>query len=325
MHIMAFRKLAITTVVLFSALGIPLRAQSPIRGPMLGWVWDAQNESIRPVLGIAGSSLLGKSFELGFRVKHAAISHIREHALALAGEARDLRFIDLKPEPPLATSIEGVPPGADRLTFSPRGLSAVVLYAESRKILVLTGLSSNETGVREIDLSAEGAPEAAAITDDGSLLLAAWPESKTLLLIDAGGNRWKTAIEDVVTAVAFLEGTRDSLVASEGGVFLLRDGTAGPEMRRIWEGKATAISWPHPARFLFVDAGTQSVVEMDLDGVGSRTVQCPCQPSALQRMAAGSVFRLNEVSRDPLWLVEILESGMRTIFVPPDPGSEKED
>jgi hypothetical protein len=28
---------------------------------------------------------------------------------------------------------------------------------------------------------------------------------------------------------------------------------------------------------------------------------------------------LNEVSRGPLWLVEISDSGLRTVFVPPDP------
>jgi hypothetical protein len=325
MLIMALWKLAIPTAVLSIALAIPSRAQSPIRGPMLGWVWDAQKETIRPVLGIAGSSVLGKSLELEFAIKYAAISHSREYALALAGDSRDLLFVDLKPISPVSNLIDGVPRGADRLVLSPRGLSALAIYAENRKILVITGLDSQPAALREIDVSVEGAPEAAAISDDGSLLLAAYPESHTLLFVGPEGNRWKAPVEDAVKAAAFLAGTRDAVVASEGGVFLLPNVTSGSESRRLWEGKASAVSWSTPSRFLLAEAGTQSIVEMDLEGQITRTAQCPCLPSALHPMAAGGVFRLNEVSRDPLWLVEISDSGMRTIFVPPDPGSELED
>ena len=68
MEIRSFR----SVLVLSGLLGLPLCAQDPIRGPMLGWVWDARQESIRPILGIAGSSLMGKAADLGVTVKYAS-------------------------------------------------------------------------------------------------------------------------------------------------------------------------------------------------------------------------------------------------------------
>lgn len=274
--------------VLAVLAGLPSPAAGQIRGPMLGWVWDSQKESIRPVLGIAGSSVLGKGLELGFAVKE-----------------------------PASRRLEGAAAGADRIVPSPRGTAAILWYAETKKLAVVSGLPANAV-VRETDLSTENAPGAMAVSDDGGLMLVAYPDARAVAAVDAEGNRWRLPKEASLNGIAFLEGSRDALLAAEEGVFLVRDVAGSIEVRLVWEGPASAVVSLDRQRALAVDGSAQTIVEVRLDSSLTRSASCPCSPTGLSRMNPSGVFRLNEVSRAPLWLVEVRESGLRTVFVPPD-------
>src|SRR5262249_2231200 len=106
---------------------------------------------------------------------------------------------------------------------------------------------------------------------------------------------------------------KDALISADDGAFLWRGGA----IQRIWQGTAGPVTALDSSRALIVDAGTQSVIEVNWDTGESLTTDCPCSPTSLTRMRGG-VFRLNEVSGAALWLVEVLDSGLRTVFVPPD-------
>ena len=163
-------------------------------------------------------------------------------------------------------------------------------------------------------------PEAVAVSDSGELVLATFGEAAKVLVFDASGNRWALSKETPVKAVAFLEETRDAVLAAEDGVFLVREVGAEATFERIAEvASAGAVAGLDRNRFLVVDSSVQSVVEVNVDAGSTRDAQCPCAPKLLTRMAGANVFRLNDVSSGPLWLVEVQESGLRTIFVPPDP------
>jgi len=309
-----------SVLVLTGLLALPLCAQDPIRGPMLGWVWDARQQSIRPILGIAGSSVLGKAADLGTAVRFASISPNQEFAFGLTGDAREPAAIDLRPASPTLTPVAGVPAGADRAALSPRGTAAVLWYPEAKKLAVIGGLPQNGALLRELDLSVEGAPTALAVNDDGALVLAAYPDSKSVVVFDQDGNRWKLPKESAVTALVFLDNSRDALIAADDGVFLVREVSASAAMQSISPiASSAALAALDSRRVLAVDKSNQSVVELALDSGDSRSIQCPCAPTGLIRMAGSGIFRLNEVSRGPLWLVEITDSGLRTVFVPPDP------
>ncbi|MBL8173812.1 MAG: hypothetical protein JNK48_04035, partial [Bryobacterales bacterium] len=140
------------------------------------------------------------------------------------------------------------------------------------------------------------------------------------MLFDGSGNRVMLSKETPVKSVAFLEESRDALVAAEDGVFLSREVTADGPMERVSEVvSAGAVAGLSRGRLLIVDNELQSVLEVNLEDGGKRDAQCPCAPKVLTRMTGANIFRLNEVSNGPLWLVEVQESGLRTIFVPPDP------
>ncbi|HUQ95491.1 MAG TPA: hypothetical protein VM120_27675 [Bryobacteraceae bacterium] len=313
-------------LLLSVVLAAVLSAQDPIRGPMLGWVWDSKKESVRPVLGIAGSSVMGQGIDLGSAVKLGAVSGAQEFALVLLGDTRDVGIVDLKPLTPLLTRPE-LAAGAERFVLSPRGSAAALLYVgDTKKIVVVGGLPAAAGTLREIDLTVEGTPAAMALSDDGAVVLAAYPDTLSVLIVDADGNRWKLPKEAAVNALAFLENSHDALISTDTGVYVAREVSANAELRLLWEGaNAGPVAAIDSRRVLVVDNASQSVVEVNLVSGPGRTVQCPCAPTGLSRMTGTGIFRLNEVSKGPLWLVEVQDTGLRTVFVPPDPSDPESE
>lgn len=306
-------------------MALPLAGQ--IRGPMLGWVWDSRQESIRPVLGITGSSVLGKGIDLGAPVRHASISGSQEFAVYLAGENRSAMLVDLRSVDTPSRALEGIADGAIQTVLSPRGEAALFLYEDPKMIRVVRGLPAEPVLVREIDLSVEGLPvdpddEAHplrwAVSDDGTLVALGYPGQKQVLLIDESSNRVALPQELTAKSISFLEKSSSVLIAAGDGVYLVQGAPANLEFRKVWETTASAATALEGGRILLVDPAIESVVEVNADDGSLRVAQCPCSPTAIVRMSGSGVFRLNEVSADPLWLLEIQKSGLRTVFVPPD-------
>jgi hypothetical protein len=288
---------------------------------MLGWVWDAQQESVRPILGIAGSSVLGKAVEVGFAVRHAAVTGRQEYVVAVGGEERKLYRIDLR-EVEASVQELAAPTGGDRVTMSPSGKAAVLFYTEPQaQLVVVRDLDTAEPVVGEVlDLSVEGKPDRIAVSDDGSVVAAGYRESKKVLLVEASGNRYELPVETVVQSLSFVDGKNDLLFTAEDGVYRVGEVSASAEVRRISEmGTATGVVLIDETRALVVNGETASIEEMQLETGETRSVECPCTPTGLTRMGTGLLYRLNEYEKSPLWLVEIRESGLRMVFVPPDP------
>jgi hypothetical protein len=87
--------------------------------------------------------------------------------------------------------------------------------------------------------------------------------------------------------------------------------------------KVLAASIPAPSSVAFSGDGrslflastkARSVTAFDLQSGAQNTIACNCAPSNLIRM--GNVFRLNELSREPLWLLDPAASAPRILFVP---------
>lgn len=319
--------MALRSPAIFVLSALLAFAQEPIRGPMLGWVWDSQKETIRPVLGIAGSSLLGASLDLGAPVKAAAIPGTAEYALVLLGDGRDPALVSLRESQPSALPLPDVASGATRVDLSPSGDAAALSYSEEKKIILLTGLPAAPSIQGSFDLSVEGMPAYLALNDGGSTLVATYPALPATLVFDSAGNRWPLPFDLAVKALAFLENSRDVLLSASDGVYLARNVPEATEVTQVWSSPAAGPVAPFDAkRILIVDTEAENILKLDLESGEKLTVRCPCAPTGLTRMPGGAVFRLNEVSTGPLWLVEVEDSGLRAVFVPPDAsGLDMED
>jgi len=191
---------------------------------------------------------------------------------------------------------------------------------------VLTGLPSTPAAAWSADLPAvQAGLDALAVSDDATAVLyaaARQPSQVWLATADAG----QSFVLGLAAAprVAFLIQSEDAAIADSltGDVFLVRHLKSAPIVARLGgaeEGVSSpaAISAEPGNRRVFV-ANRQpgGVVGLALDGGEALRIDCPFAPTALERMESGSVFRLNEPGRGPLWILRTAGSAPGVVFVP---------
>jgi hypothetical protein len=299
-----------------------------IHAPQLGLVFDEAAGALRPIWGIAGSSTLGDPLPLGVTLKSAVVSPSQDYALALAGHDAEVRLVrvgqsnmvHLKPLPEATRA-------PDRMVISPSGSAAAFYYYNGRGaggIIVMNGLPAAPSISARMTLSRISAPTALAVADDGTLVL-------------AGTGRWVVAVTGAaeipvssslgsVASLAFITG-HDALIAdgAKNEVFLVR-GAGGAGVVSLLAGPAQEIAGPvsvaasSDGRAAFVANGkSNAVVILDLAESAEReSISCRCQLTGLDRLAGGSLFRLNEVSARPMWVLDASPTrAARVLFIPP--------
>ena len=296
--------------------------QAPISGPILGYVWDRDSGGLRAILGIPGSSTLSDILSTEAPLRTAEVGPRQDYALAIDESGRVLLLEPATGKPRL---IEGAAAAPDRIVLSPTGASAALYYRDRRSFQIVAGLPEAPTASEEIDIS--GLPAlitAVALSDrDGIILLAtsdgvysvgAPPRAPLLVASGVGAG-----------AIAFLENSRDALVADRDRdeLIWLRDAPGAAErvlLASDRDGLRRPLAVAASAGRVFVAmAGAVAVVE--LSGGPLTFVACPCNPSGLHRLKGNSIFRLNEPSADPLFVLDAGAAELRVLFVPS--GSER--
>jgi DNA-binding beta-propeller fold protein YncE len=119
--------------------------------------------------------------------------------------------------------------------------------------------------------------------------------------------------------IAFAPGSHDAAVAARGtGAMLIHD-VPGSSAQQILAPDGPSFNAPVGIAFsadgkrVFVASASQQLVAgFDLSG-NRADLACSCTPSELVPM--GTSLRLNELSGDPLWLVDT-GAAPRVVFVP---------
>ena len=291
--------------------------QGRVAGPVAGYVFDGGAHVLRPVLGIPGASVLGDPVNLATDVSLASVSP-RLDSLIAAGPNGSFHFFGLNSGVATEIGVSGIATAPERVVFSPTG-SAAAIYTGGR-IQVLTGLPSSPVAGSTFDLSSllalpggRGHRQLSgpfAVSDDGAYVLVA--EGLGVQLLSAGGSR--TIAPSQCTALAFLPGTHDAAIAGTG-VTLLKDvgGAASPQVLAPWNTsrKSLGLAYSTDATKLYL-ASTDGVTVFDLAAATDSTVSCDCSPTGITAM--GTLFRLNEAGRSPLWLLD--PGTPRIVFVP---------
>jgi hypothetical protein len=298
-----------------------------IHGPRLGLVFDEAAGALRPIVGIAGSSTMGDPLPLGVTFRRAVVSPTQDYALALVGNDAEVRLIragqSMMPLKPLPEAVRA----PDRMVISPSGNAAAFYYSNGRTaggIIVISGFPAAPRISARMSLSHVFAPTALAVADDGTVVLAgagprviAITESAEIPVMSTLGS---------VSSLAFITG-HDALIADDAKdeVYLVR-GAAGAGTVSLLAGPGQQIAGPvsvaasGDGRTAFVaNAKSGAVVILDLAGnAPQKSISCRCRITGLDRLADGSLFRLNEVSERPIWLLDASPTrAPRMMFVPP--------
>jgi hypothetical protein len=102
-------------------------------------MFDAGAKQLRPLLGIPGSSTIGKPLALGF-APSSTLSLDSRHIIASTDERLELQVLDLSTVPLSIAAIVGVPAGPTSAAASLHGTSVVFYYWDAHAIRIVTGL-----------------------------------------------------------------------------------------------------------------------------------------------------------------------------------------
>jgi len=308
-----FRALALTSLA-----GVLLQAQqSRVEGPVSGYVFDSSAKVLRPIMGVPGASLLGAPVDFGFAITSAHTAPRQDAALVVAADG-SLHVFALDRGTATEQSVAYLVNSPQRVLFSPSGSSAAIYAGGS--IEVVTGLPGSPTVSGGIDLPSGTVPDSLAISDDGSVLLVSANQAIRLYGSFADmGNLTATAGPAML---AFASGGHDAAIVDPAGagvvVYRGLTGSGGSQViaapdDTIRASSAVAFSADGTSLLLASSSG-QSVTTFDLTAGARNAIACSCSPKTLARM--GNLFRLNDLGKDPLWLLDLHASNPRIVFVP---------
>jgi sugar lactone lactonase YvrE len=303
-----------------------LAQQGQIAGPVSGYVFDRSAHVLRPVLGIAGASVLGDPVNFGIQPASVYVSPRQDSAI-VTGADRTIHVFKLggAVSEVAANGFAGVPDG---VAFSPSG-SAAALFTSGR-VQVVTGLPSAPVAGPMFDARASQdasaltvrphpyrlmATEAYAVSDDGAVLLVS--DGSVRAVQTAGGSQ--TVMDGAAGAlVAFAPGGHDAAVAHPGGsgLVLIHDAGGAAQTQNLAAASdiatANGVAFSGDGKKVYVAKSSGGVAVFDVATKARTDVTCDCVPFGLSAM--GSLFRLNELGNGPLWLLD--PAGRRIVFVP---------
>ncbi len=310
------------------ALHQPAAPQEIVRGPSLGLVHDRTRLAVRPILGVPGAAVLGDPIDLGFEVATAAIASDGSYALLRAVDAPDIRILRWTPDGPFVEPLWGAFEQAESIFLSARASSAAIYSKETRRLQLIRGLPNEPAVDREIDLSiSKGDLTALAVSDDARTVFAGLADggSGNVWHFPADGDAKPVLSVGRASSISFLPNTVEVLIADEQSqtVYLLNEENGS----RVVAAESDSIPAPVGAesspdgKLLFIAASANGrVLVLNVEDGSRWELTCACTPKALARTAAASVFRLNDVSEQPVWLLDASSSEPRLVFVPPDRG-----
>jgi WD40 repeat protein len=291
--------------------------QASISGPVSGYVFDQSARALRPVLGFPGASLFGDPLGFDFDVSSAIVAPRLDTVFAVGTDGASHIF-RLSGGTLAERSVDGLAASPDHVVFSPSG-NAVALSAGG-SIEVIKGLPDAPAIAGGVDLTPGTVLDSLAVSDDGSVLLVS--TGNTVRLYGSSSDMGKLMDTAGSALLAFAPGSHDAAVtdASGAGLVLYRDLTGSGASQVIATPDdtikgASAVTFSNDGKNLLLASGTaQSVTAFDLTAGARNAIACSCAPQSLARM--GSLFRLNDFSSDPLWLLDTTPDQPRIVFVP---------
>ncbi len=314
-------------IVLAASCVLPAQ-QGNLSGPVAGFVFDGPRRVLRPIQGVPGASLLGDPISFGINVAAVYMAPRQDSAFVVDTD-QSLHFFLLKNGVPTEVSLGGVTGMPERVVFSPSGTAAALVSTGTARILTgLPGAPTLTGSLKVESLSMQMTSGAhsfhswstpLALSDDGTYMLNVIQGSARLLSVQ-GQNRHLMAAQSSAL-LAFAPGGHDAAVMdSLTGLTLIRDaaGTATPQLLATPDdGLAgpTGLAFSADKQAVYVASSTaQSVVAFNLAAASRTAIGCACTPSTLVPM--GNLFRLTELTGDPLWLFDGTAATPRTVFVP---------
>ncbi len=299
-----------------SAMPTPSAVKS---GPQLGYAWKSADQTLRPILGVPGSSQIGASVVAPTTFVAAESSSANSIAL-LIGSDQQVYLMSLPNGTPAKINLAAS--AGSKIRFSPSGTAALVYVPGSPTASVVTNLASGP----QIRLASFGAPvNSIAVSDDGTAVAAVKASSGYALeLITSANARQQLEALNGDGGLAFA-GTGDDLLAADSAsntLSLIRSVSSSPSMSQIPTSNLLktpiAVGASRNGRWAVVaNSGESSVVQVDLTGAaGPQRIACPSQPTVVEPLAGNGVFRFTDIGPEPAWIADLTAPNPSMFFIP---------
>jgi hypothetical protein len=286
-------------------------------GPQLGYAWNAADETLRPILGVPGSSLVGTSVVPAGAYVAAGTSAASGVALLVGTDLRVYRMTLPSGTP---VQVGQAATAASVVRFSPSGTSAVVFVPGATSATVLTGLTGTVTAM---PLTASAPLVDAAASDAGSVVgLVKSSGTVSVALLGASGRQIGSVGQ--AGGISFVGTGEDLLVGDAAGssLTLIRTAsttpaasvvaTSGLLKAPVSVGTSRNGMWAAVA-----NGGDSSVVRVDLTGAtAAQRIAAPTQPTVVAQLAGNGTFRFNDVGTGPAWISDVTAATPSMLFIP---------
>jgi hypothetical protein len=293
-------------------------------GPQLGYAWNADDQTLRPILGIAGSSQVGQSVVPAAEYIAAASSSHSGLAL-LIGSDHQVYRMSLPSGTPAALNIAAS--AGTQIRFSPSGTAALLFVPGTTSATLITGV----TGTVQAKPLTLAAPVSEMATSDAGSVVALVPVSggAAINVVSSGGSLQPLANLGAGGGVSFV-GTSDDVLAADGAANTLtlihavstalsvtQVATANLLKSPVAVGAALGGRWA-----VVANQADSSVVRVDLTGATPpQRIVCPLQPTMVEQLAGNGVFRFTDIGDTPGWIADVTASTPSMLFIPALPRS----
>jgi hypothetical protein len=301
-----------------------------LHSPVGGFLVEASTGQLRPVIGSAGSAILGDPVAFPLGVRSLSMSPSGAFAIAeLDGEQPISVFSGIGEAVPSLQPLVGGFLHADTIEFSPTGSAAAVYSQAHNRIQVFRGLPGSPE-LREVDLSSlTGSVTALAVSDDGSTL---W-----IGVFDAGsgGAVYRAGADNAITpvlpgvnacSIRFVPNSNDALMADAGNDRILlakaaADGTrvttlAGPDEGVDSPAAIALLSNRRTA--VVINAGTKAALCINIDSGETKSVPLPGPATGLRSLRIRNGIAILTGHPASYWLLTVTDSGEPVLSLIPD-------
>jgi hypothetical protein len=307
----------------------PARAErdagTKIGVPSLGWVFDRQSASMRPILGTLGAAMLGPAIDAGFPIASAVIDSQRGFAIAVSAEDHRIRVVRLGTSANTTVLVDGAEASPDRMILSPAGSAAMLYSVKAGRIQVVTGLPDAPVISREISTTGlVGEVLDLAISDDGqrSLLGVEYEDAGSLWMAEENTGLYAVPLSGSPGAMGFLPNSHDAVVVTRAGELYRIDGSSTNAYGALpgdGMGAPVGIQLSRDGKHTYIAYSNGSIFDVDSSTGSVSTTSCGCRATGLDAVnSLAATFRINEPSTSPLLLVNVSGDVPRVWFVPPD-------
>jgi hypothetical protein len=296
----------------------PATPAATAQSPQLGYFWNAPDQTLRPIVGIPGSSQVGQSVVPAGTYTAAAASSASAAAV-LQDPDGSLDVMTLPTGQPVHISA-ATTTGA-QIRFSPAGKFAIVFTPGARAFSLLTGLPSTPSASL---ITSTFAIQEATISDAGNIAAATSNSTGiSIQIVAANGAATSVGSVGALGGLAFASG--DSLLfadASANTLTLVQSASTKPSPTLV----PTAALLMTPSGLgvsqngqwaLVANTGEASAIRIDLTAQNAPLrIACACTPALVAPLSGMGTFRITAAGMGPIWAIDAGVSAPRSFFIP---------